>query len=124
MERYKILNSHRIRKIKKGFGFIPHFFLRGGFLASLERDEIILYFFCILAANCYGVSYYGDQHLCKILNLSAEELQTARLGLIEKDLLSFDSPWYQLLELPGKPVRINRSIQSFTDLKQRLSEDN
>ena len=49
MIKKKILNPNRIRHIERGFGFIPHRFLTDEFLASLVREEILLYFFLILA---------------------------------------------------------------------------
>ena len=59
MIRKKILNPDRIRHIEGGFGFIPHRFLTDEFLASLVKEEILLYFFLILASDRYGLSYYS-----------------------------------------------------------------
>ena len=45
MIKKRILNPGRVRQIAGGFSYIPHRFLTGGFLASLEQKEILLYLF-------------------------------------------------------------------------------
>ena len=47
----RILDADRVRKITGGFSFIPHRFLADGFLASLDREELLLYLFLILAGE-------------------------------------------------------------------------
>lgn len=118
-----IINPRRVRKIRGSFGFIPHRFLRDGFLSSLKKNEIVLYLFWILAADRYGVSYYGDVRICKELNLSPSDLQTARESLMQKELISFQAPHVQVLELPTQPVDIDRQLSghhSFKALHQML----
>ena len=104
MIRKKILNPDRIRHIVGGFGFIPHRFLTDEFLTSLVKEEILLYFFLILASDRYGLSYYSYDAICSLLQLSLDEYMEARDGLIKKDLIAFDGAIYQVLELPLKPV--------------------
>jgi hypothetical protein len=104
MIKKKILNPDRVRHIEGGFGFIPHRFLTDEFLASLIKEEILLYFFLILASDRYGLSYYSYDAICSLLRISLDEYMEARDGLIEKDLIAFDGTIYQVLELPLKPV--------------------
>ena len=40
-----ILNTQRIRSIDGGFTFIPHRFLTDGFVAALDPQQLLLYFF-------------------------------------------------------------------------------
>ncbi|NQU64321.1 MAG: hypothetical protein HQ517_08585 [SAR324 cluster bacterium] len=118
-----IPNPRRIRNISESFGFIQHRFLRDGFLSILEKNEVVLYFFWVLAADRHGISYYGDVRICKLLGLSKDELQTARTGLIQKDLVGWEKPWVQVLELPVQPVvdgLAPRSPHSFKALRQKL----
>ena len=84
MIRKKILNPDRIRHIEGGFGFIPHRFLTDEFLASLIQEEILLYFFLILASDRYGLSYYSYDAICSLLQISVDEYMAARDGLIKK----------------------------------------
>ncbi len=119
----KILDHRRVRKTHNRFGFIPHRFLRDGFLSSLKGDETVLYLFYALAADRFGVSYYGDRSICKVLGFSPEGLFTARDGLTYKNLICRDDPLCQLLELPDKPVIENLKrpkMNSFSSLNQFL----
>ena len=103
MIRKKIINSERIRQINGGFSFIPHRFLTDGFLISLNQQEILLYFFLILASDRNGLSYYSYESICKFLQLDIDEYLKARDGLLTKDLIAFDSTNFQVLDLPPKP---------------------
>jgi len=122
MIKKKILNPDRIRRIEGGFGFIPHRFLTDEFLASLGRDEILLYFFLILASDRYGLSFYSYDAICSLLRLSMDEYIEARDGLLKKDLIAFDGSLYQVLSLPPKPVweTTSRSF-SYSNEKERIS---
>lgn len=104
MTTQQIPNPKRVRKINGSFGFIPHRFLQDGFLSSLTKNEMALYLFWVLAANRFGTSYYGDTRICRVLDLSEDELRKARTGLIEKDLINWKAPWIQVLELPVRPL--------------------
>jgi hypothetical protein len=103
MTRKKIINLDRVRQIKGGFSFIPHRFLTDGFLASLNQQELLLYFFLILAADRAGLSYYSYEKICQFLDMNLDEYLIARDGLLMKDLIAFDSIVFQVLELPSKP---------------------
>ncbi len=101
----KVLNPNRIRRIDGGFSFIPHRFLTDGFLASLDQQEILVYFFLVLAADRNGLSFYAYDAICSLLGLSADEYIEARDGLMEKDMIAYDSTLFQVLDLPKKPVQ-------------------
>ena len=116
------LVRERVRQIAgQGFGFIPHRFLRGGFLSSLERDELALYVFLVLAANRHGVSFYGYDAICELLNMPAECYIEARNRLIDKDLIAFDGTRFQVLSLPDQPRRPppHRPLESQEDFEDR-----
>lgn len=84
MIKKRILNSERLRRIQSGFAFIEHRFLTGGFLASMSRAELLLYFFLVLAADRNGVSFYCYDSICNLVGLDLSEYLEARVGLIEK----------------------------------------
>ena len=90
----------RIRQIEGGFGFIPHRFLTDGFLSKLSQHELLLYLFLILAADRYGLSFYGCDSICAHLDLNTGQYLRARDGLVEKDLIAFDGTLFQVLSLP------------------------
>ena len=90
----------RVRKIGGSFAFIEHRFLRDGFWESLERDELLLYIFLVMAANRKGLSYYAYDTICLLLKMDLDDYILARNGLIEKDLIAFDGRLFQVLSLP------------------------
>lgn len=100
----KIINPNRLRRIEGGFGFIPHRFLYDGFLSSLNRKEILMYFFLVVASDRNGLSFYGYDAICSLLHLSLEDYIEARDSLIKKDLIAFDGTLFQVLALPERPV--------------------
>lgn len=111
----KVLNPTRIRRIEGSFGFIPHRFLTDGFLASLDQQEILVYFFLVLASDRNGLSFYSYDAICTLLGLSADEYIEARDSLVEKDLIAYDGTIFQVLALPKKPVQ-NVATKSVPEL--------
>ena len=98
----------RIRRIDgQSFAFLPHRFLRDGFLCSLSADEQRLYLFLVLAADRSGLSFYHYDRICSILEMVGDDYIDARNGLIAKDLIAFDGSRFQVLELPAKPVYVS-----------------
>jgi len=103
MIKKKVLNPDRIRRIDGGFSFIPHRFLFDGFLASLNQTELLLYLFLILASDRNGLSFYGYDAICTLLQLNLDQYIEARNSLTDKDLIAFDGTVFQVLALPQKP---------------------
>jgi hypothetical protein len=99
----KTLEPHRIRKIAGSFAFIEHRFLRQGFWSSLSHHELLLYLFLVIVADRNGLSYYGYDKLCSLLQITVDEYILARDLLIEKDLIAFNGNLFQVLSLPQKP---------------------
>jgi hypothetical protein len=106
MDDEKILRPDRIRTNEGSFSFIPHRFLRGGFFSSCRQDELCLYLFFVLAADCRGVSYYGRGKLSKLTGMEPEKIREALRGLRRRDLIETDGINVQVLSLPAEPVRI------------------
>lgn len=104
----RILCPDRVRKIGGSFAFVEHRFLRDGFWVSLTRDELLLYFLLVMAADRTGVSYYGYEKLCSLLSIAADDYIAARNALIDKDLIAFEAPLFQVLSLPAKPQRTSQ----------------
>jgi hypothetical protein len=95
----------RSRRIDgQSFAFVPHRFLRDGFLCALSADEQRLYLFLVLAADRNGMSFYHYDRICSTLEMVVEDYVDARNGLLAKDLIAFDGSRFQVLSLPPKPV--------------------
>jgi len=115
----RILCPERVRKIAGSFAFIEHRFLSDGFFASLGHHEVLLYAFLVLAADRYGISFYGYDRICAVLRFTVEDYIEARNQLIEKDLLAFDGTLFQLLSLPEKPVLNQAALLKTADDMER-----
>ena len=94
-----IPQPNRIRRIEGGFSFIPHCFLTGGFFKQLKPHQKLLYFFLVLAADKNGVSYYKMETIQKTLELEVFEVDQAINGLIDLELIAYQSPFFQVLHL-------------------------
>jgi hypothetical protein len=99
------IQPDRVRNIGgHSFAFLPHRFLRDGFLSSLAPDEQRLYLFLVLAADRQGISFYSCDRICSVLEMVLDDYIDARNGLLAKDLLAFDGCRFQVLSLPPTPV--------------------
>ena len=85
-----ILDDQRIRRIDGGFSFIPHRFLTDGFVAALSAEQLLLYFFLVIAGDRNGLSFYSYDSICNLLKLSLDQYLQARDALIDDDLIAFD----------------------------------
>jgi hypothetical protein len=109
----------RLRKIENGFGFIPTRFLTGGFFLSLSQQEKLIYFLLVLVSDRDGLSYYSQDKMSTLLELSLDDFVEARNGLIRKSLIAFNGLMFQLLSLPVKPVENQTS--TWEECNDRLS---
>jgi hypothetical protein len=108
---------NRVRTTQGGFAFLPNRFLHDGFFASLSHTERALYLLLVLAADRHGVSYYGQDRIGSILELTLDEYLLVRDSLIAKDLIAFDGCCFQVLSLPQAPVLTpRRPLETQDDL--------
>lgn len=94
----------RMRRIDGSFAFVPHRFLRDGFIQSLTADELRLYLVLVLAADRDGISFYSHRRLCSLLQMSTDAYQQARQSLLRKDLVAAEGVRVQVLSLPDEPI--------------------
>lgn len=99
------LRPDRVRAVDAGgFAFIPNRFLRDGFFAALEPDELRLYLLFVLAGDRRGMSFYHYDSICALLELQLEDYLAARDGLLRQNLIAFDGTRTQVLALPTAPL--------------------
>jgi len=108
MIKKKIIDKERVRRIDGGFAFIPHRFLTGGFVSDLTPDQLVLYFFLVLAGDRFGLSFYSYDKICSLLEMSLDQFVDARCALIKKDLIAFDGTVFQVLALPEASPQAER----------------
>lgn len=100
----RLLCSERIRRIEGSFSWIDHRFITGGFLHDLSMIEILLYLFLVTVSDRNGLSFYHDDRIASLLKIDLPALGKAREGLIRRSLIAYQSPLYQVLSLPPKPI--------------------
>ena len=96
----ELVNPRRIRKINSSFAFIEHRFR--SWIQHLSPEELLLYFFLVLAADEQGLSYYSPETIGERLQLSPDQYRAALNGLITRDLVAFQEPLFQVLSLPER----------------------
>jgi len=96
----QLLDPTRVRRLRDGFSWIDRRFVREGLIDRLDRDEILLYFFLVAVADARGLSYYSDRRVALTLQIPEPELLRARHRLVERGLLAYRAPLYQVLDLP------------------------
>lgn len=96
------IRRDRVRTIPRQFSWIDRDLFHRGLLGELSRDEIALYFFLTLVAGPEGASFWSHARIAEWLKLSLDEHLEALGGLIEKDLVAFEYPTFQVLSLPPR----------------------
>jgi len=100
----RLLFPDRVRKIEGSFSWLDHRFVTGGFLGDLSTLEILLYLFLVAVSDRNGLSFYHDDRIATLLKIDLPALGQAKEGLIRRSLIAYDSPLYQVLSLPPKPI--------------------
>lgn len=111
----------KVRKITGSFAFIEHRFLHDGFFADLDHHPLLLYIFLVIVSDRYGLSYYSYDKICTLLRMNLDEYIEARDILIDKRLIAFDGRLFQVLALPGAPVR--DPVELLNERSQREKHD-
>ncbi len=104
MQIKRVLDPQRLRKIEGSFSWIDHRFITGGFLRDLSALEILLYLFLVAVSDRNGLSFYHDDRIATLLKIDLPALGQAKQGLIKRSLIAYESPLYQVLSLPPRPV--------------------
>jgi hypothetical protein len=66
--------------------------------------EIVLYLFLVAVSDRNGLSFYHDDRIASLLKIDLPALGKAREALIRRSLIAYESPLYQVLSLPPKPI--------------------
>ena len=99
-----LINHEQIRKISGSFSWIDHRFISGRFIYDMSREEILIYLFLVAVSDRQGLSFYHDDRICSLLKIDLATLGEARSLLIERSLIAWRPPVYQVLSLPPQPI--------------------
>lgn len=89
----------RIRRIGPGFGWVDHRLVREHYIEHCSHGALALYLFLIVVADADGVSWWSERSLGVRLGLDTDRLRQARAELEAADLVAFEHPVWQVLEL-------------------------
>ena len=90
---------HLVRSLAASYGWVDHRLLRQKIVKRLSVEAMALYLILVCAADGNGVSFYGDTLLCSIMGIHSSDLCDARQCLIDNELIFWERPYYQLLDL-------------------------
>lgn len=92
----------RIRRVPKSFSWVDHRLVRENHInGQRSHAALALYLFLVTVADAEGLSHWSEAALSSRLGLSATGLRAARAELEAASLVAYESPVWQVLELPG-----------------------
>jgi hypothetical protein len=121
----------RIRRIPDQFSWVDGRLVRDHHIDQCSHPAAALYLFLVTVADARGLSYYGDQSICRRLTMDDSVLATARQDLVRLGLIAYRRPLYQVLDLappefmPAMPgSRRGGPVESIGQLFKRMMEVN
>jgi hypothetical protein len=116
-KKYLIPQPKSIRRIQQSFAWIDHRLIRNGYLQVMTHEDLALYVFLILAADCNGVSFYRKEKICDIVSLKFNEFEIARDRLMDMKLIAFEpysiitpNGFYQVLAIQAPAPNYTQSV--------------
>lgn len=95
----RILDPSRLRRVPTQFSWVDHRLIRHQLLTGCSSQAWALYLLLTTVADVEGLSYYSNASLCRHLNLAVEQLGSARRELVRANLIAWEAPFYQVLDL-------------------------
>ena len=89
----------RIRSISPGFGWVDHRLVREHYVERCSHAALALYLFLVTVSDGDGVSWWSERSLSARLGMDADRIRQARAELEAADLLAYEAPVWQLLQL-------------------------
>ena len=89
----------RQRRCPSQFSWVDQRLARQRYFECASHTAWTLYLFLLTVADPQGASYYSERSLCQRLRMAPAQLTQTRRELIERDLLAYRAPIYQVLAL-------------------------
>jgi hypothetical protein len=103
MTQKKLLRPDRVRQVPEHFRWIDHRLIRQHRLRDCQHGAWALYLFLASVGDAQGLSYYSEASLMRALKLDSFALAGCRRQLVEADLIAYEKPLYQVLNLADMP---------------------
>ncbi len=97
----EVICRDRIRYIRGGFGWVDHRFVRENYIQRCSITSLAVYLFLIAVSDADGVSYWGESAMYDRLRIGKAELKHARTELEGADLIAYEKPIWQVLQIPA-----------------------
>lgn len=112
----------RIRQVPKQFSWVDGRLVRDRHIDKCSHAAAALYLFLITVSDVKGMSYYSDQSTCQRLSMDGAVFAQARQELVAFDLIAYQKPLYQVLDLapPESAAKVPRNKPQ--DLPQSVSQ--
>ncbi len=91
----------RVRQIPRGFSWIDHRLVREHYVEKCSLAALALYLFVLTVSDAQGLSWWSERSLAARLGVDVDRLRQARAELEAADLVAFEHPVWQVLELKG-----------------------
>ena len=89
----------RIRRVPSGFGWVDHRVVREHYVERCSHGALALYLFLVTVSDGDGVSWWSERSLSDRLGMDIDRLRQARAELEAADLVAYEHPVWQVLEL-------------------------
>jgi len=123
MFKKRLLCPHRLRRVPAQFSWIDQRLVRDKHIGRVSHPALAIYLFLLTVADAQGLSYYSDTSIGNMLHIDVDTLQRARRELIAADLISYQSPLYQILALDPprtplqQPLSLGEILSAITEKK-------
>ena len=89
----------RVRRPRRGFGWIDHPLLSCGYLAMLDCTQIATYCTLCLVADRHGISFYRPESLARLLKRPTASVVHAQADLVRHELIACEGRYVQVRDL-------------------------
>ena len=93
------LSPTQLRRVPSQFSWVDQRLVREHWIDHLSHEACALYLFLVTVADAQGLSYYAEASLCHRLSMTSPEFHQARQALIQRGLVAYQHPLYQVLAL-------------------------
>ena len=91
----------RVRHIPRGFSWVDHRLVREHYVEKCSMGGLALYPFLVTVSDSEGLSWWSERSLATRLGMEVDRLRQARAELEAADLVAFEHPVWQVLDLNG-----------------------
>jgi hypothetical protein len=123
----RLLRPERRRRIPTQFSWVDHRLVGERHIERCDPDACALYLFLLTVADAQGLSYYADGSIARRLSLDESRLRAARARLVHADLVAYEHPLYQVLDLapvptPQPPRTATSAPRSLSDVLRAMGQ--